>query len=237
MGILLLSGCASSPSGVKFYNPATWFSGSEGRTVEKVTEKRDDAQTAVLKGAQRSAHEAQEALKQAGDARPVEVARNANDRTVTQLDQALGPLTVEEAETVRSQNRLLLSENAELRGEGERLLEQQKTSERKNSARFAQWSAALEKANSNLAEGFARENALANQYRNLMFGVYALVATSLIFLGLYVYARVALGGIPKAMAGGLAALRADGVIPPADKPNVFDHLLNRIEQAQIKKHT
>ncbi len=65
-------------------------------------------------------------------------------------------------------------------------------------------------------------------------GLMALLA--LVGFGLYAWVQFRFGGIPKALAGGLADLRAKGVIPPAGEPNVFDTYLNRHEQAAISKH-
>lgn len=232
----LFSGCATTKSGFNLLNPTTWTSGSEGRAVAKAKAQKSASEDAVLHDAQRSAHEAQEALKAAGDSRPVKVARDANNRTVTQLDQVVGPLTIDESNEIREQNELLLSENEQLRAQGKKLLAAQLVIETKNSTKFAKYSEVLDIRNNQLEEGFARENAMANKYRNLMFAVWGLGALAAVMLGLYVYAKVALGGIPKAMAGGLSVLRARGVIPHSDEPNVFDSFLNRIEQAQIAKH-
>ena len=120
IAVLALSGCATgSNSNVRWWSPGTWFSGAPAVAVDRAEAKEDKARHEVLKSAQRNAHETQVALASAPQSRPVEVATETNSATVALLDQAVGPLSAEDAARLRKTISGLLSENAEIRARAE----------------------------------------------------------------------------------------------------------------------
>jgi hypothetical protein len=186
---------------VHFYNPWTWFSASEAHKVEKLDAKLDSARDKAIKAAQKSAHETEQALDDKTSKNARNVAQESNQQTVTLLDQVAGPLTADELAAIRRQVTLLLSDNANLRHEGEVLrAENQKTVE-SLSEKLADLTKKLETAQSALPSALEREAAVANQYRNLVFGAYALGAIALIAFGVVVYLKFAYGGLPAAIGG------------------------------------
>ncbi len=234
--MLSLAGCAST-SGARWYNPGTWFSGSEGRAVAKTEVKVEAASAKLLKAAQGTAHETQLALAAAPESRPVEVARESNDATVAALDQVAGPLTVAEAAQLRLQVAALLSEVARERTAAE----QERQARRDNLASASQaideLRGKLAAAQKDLRAGFERENAVANSYRNVKFALYGTAALCVVaFIGV-TYLRLAFGGIPQAIGRGLFELREKN--PEAGKlaTQLFDSYLNRAEQRRIASAT
>lgn len=171
---LLFTGCAST-SGVKWYNPWTLFSGSEGRAVAKTEAKVEATSAKLLREAQGTAHETQIALAAAPESRPVEVARESNDATVAALDQVAGPLTVAEAAQLRQQVAGLLSEVAKERANAEQERQGRRETMASASTAIDELRAKLAAAQADLKVGFERENAVANQYRNVKFWVYGAI--------------------------------------------------------------
>lgn len=174
LAALCLTGCAS-PSGIRFYNPATWFSGSEGRSVARTEAKVETASTALVKEAQKTAHETQLALVAAPASRPVDVARESNDATVAALDQIAGPLTVAEAASLRAQVAGLLSEIATERTIAEKERQARREIIADASTTIDELRAQLAEKQKALADGFARENAVANEARNTKFLIYGAI--------------------------------------------------------------
>ena len=191
----------------------------------------------MLKAAQVTAHETQHALAEAPGSRAVEVATEANSQTVTLLDQAVGPLSVEETQRLLARVNLLLSENAELRKKGEAARAEHRESVAKSSSQLAELQAKLSTANAKLAQGFERENALANELRNQRLILWAVGAAAVIgYVGI-LYLRFAYGGIPQALGKGLSTLRAKNPDAGELATTIFDGLLNRHEQSRIARHT
>lgn len=233
---LVLTGCAST-SGARWYNPGTWFSGSEGRAVVRTEAKVEAASNEVLKAAQKTAHETQLALVAAPESRPVEVARESNDATVSALDQIAGPLTVAEVTALRAQVAGLLSEVATQRAEAERARQERRDTLAEASTAIDELRAKLAAQQQELKAGFERENAVANSYRNVKFALYGTAALCLIaFIGL-TYLRLAYGGIPQAIGRGLFELRAKNPEAGAIATQLFDSYLNRAEQRRIANAT
>lgn len=231
----ILSGCASS-TGAKWYAPATWFSHKPADTVDKAEASQDKARTAAVKAAQRATHETAEALAAAPASRPVEVATESNASAVALLDQAAGPLTAADLAAIRKQVAGLLSENASLRADAEKARATARAADAKLSERLAAADAAVLAAGAKLREAFERENALANELRSQRALAWILGGVAVLGAAAYVYVRFAIGGMPRAIAKGIAALRAKGALPPVGEDNVFDSYLNRHEQAAIAKH-
>ncbi len=233
---LVLTGCAST-SGARWYNPGTWFSGSEGRAVVRTEGKVEAASNEVLKAAQKTAHETQLALVAAPESRPVEVARESNDATVSALDQIAGPLTVAEVAGLRAQVAGLLSEVATQRAEAEQARQERRETLAEASTAIDELRAKLAAQQQQLKAGFERENAVANAYRNVKFALFGTAALALIaFVGL-TYLRLAYGGIPQAIGRGLGELRLRDPKAGEIATQLFDSYLNRHEQRAIANAT
>lgn|GEM_PF-6935621 len=233
--VVALSGCSTPRAGRTWYSPATWFSGTEAVVVARTETKLDAANAVLLGSAQRTAHETQIALAVAPASRPVAIARESNDTTVASLDQLAGPLTVAQVALLRAQVSGLLSDvQAErARAEGERQSRRSETMEA--STTISELKADLTAAQAKLKVGFERENAVANSYRNLLFGFWALVVFAVLVSAGLIYVKFALGGIPMAMGRGLASLRARNPEAGELATSIFDGLLNRNEQHRISK--
>lgn len=238
--VLTLAGCTSpvgSAGKVTVWNPATWFSGSEGRQAGRADERQEKARAEVIDAAQRTAHETVEALAAAPASRPVEIARESAGVTVTLLDQAAGPLTAEESARIREQVRALLSDNEALRRQGEKLRAENRETVATLSDKLAKAEAGREAATKDLQAAFARENELANKLRNQRFILWATIIIGAIgYLGV-LYLRFAYGGLPNAIGRGLAELRARDTDAGDLATNIFDTYLNRHEQRRISRNT
>jgi len=236
---LVLAGCVSTATpGVKWYNPTTWFSGSAGRESAKVEAKIEKASDKAIDEAQKSAHATQDALAAAPQSRPVDVARASNDNTVALLDQVSGPLSAADAAQLKERVRLLVSDVATERARGEALQADSQRKIESVSRDLAELADAKKKADADLAKSFERENALANELRNekwwSWFWRISIGAIVLIVGAAYLYLRWTVGGMPSALSGALAHLRAtDPAI--ADKlTSALDVHLSPAEQSMIR---
>lgn len=237
--ILCLSGCASSGAAqnVKWYNPATWFSGSEGRAAAKLDAKIETANDKAIGAAQRAVHETSEALAVAGDSRPVSVAKEANSQAVALLDQVAGPLTAGEAAKLREKVRLLTSDLAEERAKGEEMAKKDRQSIERLSGQLEELAALKKRTDADLAKAFERENALANELRNerwwkWFIGISLAVVGVLGFAG-WVYVRLTLGGLPTALGRSLNSLRTSNPALAAEITNTLDVHLSPAEQRLV----
>lgn len=197
----------------------------------------DKAESILLKEAQKTAHETQLALASAPASRPVEVARESNDATVGALDQLAGPLTVEEAHKLRAAVAGLLSEVATTRAaaEAERKLRREELADASNT--IASLRDDLKAAQAKLSEAFERENALANQYRNVRFALFGTAVLAVLgFIGI-TYLKLTYGGIPQAIGRGLSELRLRNPQAGELATSIFDTYLNRREQKRIVTNT
>lgn len=234
--LLLASGCAGPGSNAKWWSPATWFSGSEARKVETLNVQLGEATVRAQKEAQRAAHETRIALETAPPSRPVELARESNGAAVAVLDQLAGSLTYSELESLRTQVTRLLSENEALRKQGENERAVRRSEIESATTSIADLNDRLGKANATLKDAFTRENALANQLRNERLVRWALIGLAVLIGCLWLYAQLALGGIPAAMGRGLSMLRMSNPEAGELATQIFDGLTNRGEQRRISRN-
>ena len=234
--VMILSGCVASGSNVRWWNPMTWGSGREARKVENLTEQRNAASVKVTKEAQRAVHETRFALDVAPASRAVEVAKESNSVAVSALDQVAGPLTYAETGALKSQVDLLLSENAELRAQGESERALRRTELATATSTIADLNAKLDAANASLKSGFERENALANELRNMRLIKWGLIGLAVILAAGWLYVRIALGGIPVALGKGISVLRQKDAAAGELATTIFDGFLDRHEKRRISKH-
>lgn len=234
--LLLLTGCATSGTNVRAWNPFTWFSGSEGRKVDSTSTKEEKARHAAVKAAQESAHATAVALSKAPASLPVAKATDFNSQTVTLLDQAEGPLTVAEKGKAAAIAEKVVSEDPLVRKQGEVELAKWRDDFSEISARLARAEAASETASKELRQAFTRENALANELRNERLIRWAACGVA-VLLGIgWLYVRFALGGVPVALGRAMSDLRvkhprvADTLTP------FLDQYLNRHEQQLVARN-
>lgn len=231
--ILLFSGCATG-SGWKFYAPATWFSHAPAAKVDNAVAKVEKASDAVVKAAQKSAHETQMALVTVPASRSTDVAIQSNDTTVALLDQVAGPLSAGDLAKIRATIAGLTSENAELRAKAEREREQSIASINDVSNRLKTAVSKADYANAKLRDAFEKENALANELRvqRALFWIAGGVA---ILLGAaWIYVRLTIGGLPTALGRSLNSLRARDPQAAAILTDTLDVHLSPSEQALIR---
>jgi len=231
--ILLLSGCATG-TGVRWYAPATWFSHAPAAKVDNAVAKVEKASDAVVKAAQKSAHETQMALVTVPTSRSTDVAIQSNDTTVALLDQVAGPLSAGDLAKIRETIAGLTSENAELRAKAEREREQSIASINDVSNRLKTAVSKADYANAKLRDAFEKENALANELRvqRALFWIAGGVA---ILLGAaWIYVRLTIGGLPTALGRSLNSLRARDPQAAAILTDTLDVHLSPSEQALIR---
>jgi len=221
IALFLLTGCTTG-NGVKWYAPATWFSHAPAGQVDSASAKLDRAEDAVVKAAQKSAHETQVALLTVPESRATDVATRANDNTVSLLDQVAGPLSAADIARIREMVAGLTSENAELRAKAERDWAKSQADINEVSRKLADAQARLGAAQDKLRVAFERENELANQLRaqRALFWIAAGVGV-LGFAG-WMYVRLTLGGLPTALGRSLNSLRATA-------PDIADRLVQSLD--------
>lgn len=227
---LLLSGCATG-TGAKWFAPATWFSSVPASNVDNAVRVEDKARDAVIKAAQRSAHETSFALSAAPASRPVALATGFSSDTVSLLDQAAGALPAPELSRLRETVTGLLSDNAELRAKAEAAQRSEQSNIAAVAADLAKAEAKTEDAEKRLRTAFERENALANELRSQRAFLWILGALAVLVGIGAIYLRLTLGGIPTALGGALSKLT------PEARASVTTHLdtfLNRSEQALVR---
>lgn len=236
---LLCGGCTTT--GKHWWAPATWLSSRPAEQVADANTSLDAAQTKALRSARAEVSKAGIALVSAPESRPVEVARRTTSNAVTLLDQVAGPMTAAEAADLRKTVADLLSDNAAIRTAAE---DKQADAEERiaaTSRKLAEASANLDAANGKLAAAFTRENELADTLRNERARrVWIIGGGSLVLLvlgGAYLYLQIAAGGIPRALGGMLKGLDQSNPAQADTIRTLLDPVLNRIEQAVIRKHT
>lgn len=235
-----MPGCATTggAGNARWYNPTTWFSGSEGRAAAKTEAKIDVATAAALNAAKTSAHETQEALLTVPASRSTSVAIQSNDNAVALLDQVTGPLTAKDMAAIHEKVRLLVSELADERARGEAMRLSDQKKDDKLSDLLVRLNDAKAEDAKHLADAFVRENGLANELRNerwwSWFWRIALGTTAILATAGYIYLRLTLGGLPTALGQTLGKFRA---ADPA-AAEVFTQLLDipttPAEQAMIR---
>lgn len=256
--VLLALVCASAgcmgpgKSGAQVLKPWTWFSHQEASATDRAESRVDaaamDMDTAredLLRAAQREAHRADLAIAAAPESRPVEVARDAAGNATAALDQALGPLSTEEAKALRERVAALLSEVAAIRQSAEQaqardtaaLLDAGRALEAAET-KLLQRDAELREKQAELRTAFDRENALANQMRGQRW---ALIGATLLALALgagWVYLKVTSGGLISTMVGRIDAFKqARGEKDPAvsELLTLLSGGMNRLEKKIVRK--
>jgi hypothetical protein len=233
--LLCQTGCSSAPSGARWWSPGTWFSGSEARAQAKAVAAVDTKRESVLKAAQIAGHETAAALSAAPASRPVEVATESANTASALMDQALGAPPVGELAGLRARVAALLSENETIRAAAERERAAVRADTAELSRNLAEAFEAKSKAEANLAAGFARENALANELRNQRLIRNVLIGATILCAAGWFYIRFVAGGIPGAIGKALAF--ADTKHPEQAEffRTLLDTHLNRSEQSSIAK--
>ena len=230
LSLLLFSGCATGTGG-HWWAPSTWGKHKPADNVDNAIKVEDKAREAVLKAAQKSAHETSFALSAAPHSRPVSVATSFNADTVSLLDQATGALAAPDLSRLRETVAGLLSENAELRSKAEASQRAEQSNIAAVAGKLAEAQVKTEDAEKKLRGAFDRENALANELRSQRAFLWILGALALLAVIGAVYLRMALGGIPTALGGALSKLTPDARESITAQ---LDSYLNRSEQALVR---
>jgi hypothetical protein len=165
----------------------------------------------------------------------VEVALDTNASTVALLDQAAGPLPAGDLAKLRATITGLLSENAKIRAEAEKQRAKEQRDIAGLSSALAKAEQASETAKESLRKAFERENALANQLRAQNALIWILGALGAILAALYVYARIALGGIPSAIGMAMSDIKASHPDVAKLVAPIYAKYLNRSEQNMIAR--
>lgn len=232
--VALLAGCSSpGGSGVRWYAPTTWFSGSEGRSVERAEERVDEQREALLGVARDEALKAEMALLEAEPSRPVEIASRTLGNATTALNQVVGPITVEQVTLLRETVAGLLSEEAQARERAERA--QRETEERLSDAstRLSELQGRLAEREQSLQAAFARENALANKLRAWQWGLVWVGVALILFAALAVWWRIQGLGL---LSGITRSLKDADVLGLGSQfRQVLDVNLSRAEQEKIAR--
>jgi len=237
--VLALAGCTSM-SGVKWWSPKTYFSGSEARTEVKALASVDVKREAVLRAGQASVYETVFALMAAGQSRAAALALDAAQSAQGLLDQALGVLPVDETARLRARVAALLSENETIRGQAEKERNAARSLAAEQGKELDEARKALAEAQAALSTAFARENATANAYRNeqaksLMWKL-GLGSLALVVAAGWVYVRFFAGGIPAVLGNMLARADVEQPNKAEDMREMLNKFLNRDEQAKVAKH-
>lgn len=230
LALLLLSGCATG-TGARWWAPATWGKHRPADNVDNAIKTEDKAREAVLKAAQKSAHETAFALSSAPHSRPVAVATGFNADTVSLLDQATGALAAPDLSRLRETVAGLLSENAELRAKAEAAQRAEQSSIASVAGKLAEAQVKTADAEKKLRGAFDRENALANELRSQRAFLWILGGLAVLVGIGAVYLRLTLGGIPTALGGALSKLTPDA---RESITSQLDSFLNRSEQALVR---
>ena len=221
--LLVCSGCVGpGKSGAHILKPWTWLSHREASATDRADGKveiaqgnRDEARETLIKAAQIEVHRADLALASAPDSRPVVVASDAASNAASALDQAVGPLSVDESHKLRGLVAELLSENAAVRDSAEKRQQSDTRALIDAGLRLAQTEGALAAAQSDLRarqddlrKAFDRENAKANQFRAMQWTVGGLAILSLVAGAGYLYIRISSGGLISSLVGGIEAFKS-----------------------------
>jgi len=231
--LFLLTGC-STGSGVRWYAPATWFSGAPASNVDQAGSKVETAEAKAVKAAQKSAHETQVALLTVPESRSTDVAIESNDTTVTLLDQVAGPLSAKDAAKIREMVNGLVSENSELRAEAEKERKKAREVTSEISDKLNKARSELGQAQDKLRIAFERENELANQLRSQRALFWISVVVGILGFAGWIYVRLTLGGLPTALGKSLNELRASSPDVAEKFVKALDVELTPSEQTLIR---
>lgn len=233
---LLLTGCSTPSNGARWYAPGTWFSHAPADSVDKAQTKEEVARHAVVKAAQKSAHETQFALAAAPASEAVAVASDFNASAVALLDQAAGPLEAGDLDKLRRTVAGLLSENAQIKADAQRDRDREKDAMSALSGTLARAEQKSEQASTALRAAFERENALANELRAHRALLWIAVGVAVLLALGWLYVRFMLGGFPVAFGRALGELRQRNPALAEQLTPIFDQYLNRHEQALIARN-
>jgi hypothetical protein len=236
--MLVTSGCTST-SGVKWWSPKTYLSGSEARSEVKAKASVDDKREAVLRAGQRSLYEVLLALAVAAPSRAIDLATDAAQSAQALFDQALGALPVDETTRLRARVAALLSDNEAIRTNAEKERTAARSLAAEQGKELQEARTRLADAQAALSAAFARENAVANAYRNekmvSLFWKIGLGTIAVLGVAGWVYVRFVAGGWTGMVGRALA--RADNDRPEAARiaRSVLDDVMDFKQQAKIKK--
>lgn len=232
---LLLWGCASG-TGVRWWSPATWTSGSEARATDRAIETRDVRREAVLAAGHIEVAKTVEALTDAPESREVTLAQRFSGNAAALFDQALGPLPVDEVQALKQLVAELRSENAAIRATAEERQHKSESAQATLSSALGAAQKKLAAAQGDLRQAFERENALANTLRNERMIKWGLAGLAVLLALGWAYVRYFAGGIPSAIGSLLASTEKTSPKLAEDFRALLDAKLNRHEQAHIAGH-
>lgn len=234
LSVFLLTSCTSTRSGRTWWNPSTYFSGSAGTGVTQQQDKLESKENDAIKAAHVEVVKTGIQLSVAPKSPEVDRAIRFNDNATAILNQATGSLTLADLAISRAivfdlgSADLKVVEKAEnAQGKAEKHIQD-------ISRDLADINRELDKKNGDLEAAFKRENAVANKYRNAIFGVFGLGTIALLLGCLFIWCRFSTGGIPKALGGLLGHLQKKDPSKADELRDLFDKFTNRGEQSAIR---
>ena len=241
LAAVLLLGGGCTTTGKHWWSPATWLSSRPAEQAARAESKLDAAQDNAVRVARAEVSKAGIALASAPESRPVEVSRRTIANAQALLDQVAGPLTADEAADIRRIVADLLSDHAATRSAAEARQAAAEGRLAELSRQLSGAGAALDAANTKLAAAFARENALADELRNERARRWWIIGGGALLLLVvsagWIYVQVISGGLPRALGSVLKGLDEKAPEQANAIRDLLDPVLNRIEQAAIRKHT
>ena len=241
LAAVLLLGGGCTTTGKHWWSPATWLSSRPAEQAARAESKLDAAQDNAVRVARAEVSKAGIALASAPESRPVEVSRRTIANAQALLDQVAGPLTADEAADIRRIVADLLSDHAATRSAAEARQAAAEGRLAELSRQLSGAGAALDAANTKLAAAFARENALADELRNERARRWWIIGGGALLLLVvsagWIYVQVISGGLPRALGSVLKGLDEKAPEQANAIRALLDPVLNRIEQAAIRKHT
>jgi regulator of replication initiation timing len=196
------TGCSTAPAGSGLLG---WWTARGERAAAQAETKVTASESAILQRAQERVQEAVVALLTAPASRPVEVASEATAQASALLAQVNGPLTVAQLASVRQQVEALLSDNAALRAEGERLRAEKRQADATASEQLTALRTQLEAADLRAAKIAATNARTAALYLRAKWAAAGLGALTLLATAGGIYLKLASGNATAA-TGELLAL-------------------------------
>jgi hypothetical protein len=201
--------------------------------VARTSARADAARETVLQAAQAEAFKTTLALASAPASREVAIATRTAGNASDLLAQANGPLPVADLAALRQLVEDLRSDNAATLAAAQAA---QSQAERRHAAAASELSelrARVDDAQGRLAAAFARENALANRWRNLVAGTALLGLVLALAIAGLVWFRIQTFGLQTAVARMIRAGDAAGI--GSTVRSLLDPHLNRAEQDAIRQ--
>jgi hypothetical protein len=210
--LLLMPGCASPGSSVRWFAPATWFSHAPAAKADKAHAAEEKALVKVESAEAKTTHAAHLEFAKAWAAASFLPPSRATDLVQRFIPNGLGlldqvrPLTADESADLRQLVRDLMSDTAATVAAAEKKQaaaesESSRLSRELTAARADAAAASLraDNADGKLRAAFDRENALANDLRAQRALFWIAVGVVVILAGLTIYAKLALGGVGAAL--------------------------------------